>query len=205
MAIARRDFVLTGLCALAPAITAHAAVELAGQRIDEAVDVAGTRLSLNGAGTRFAAIVRVYNAALYTSRKVGSIEELIAAPGPKRMAISMLREMDSADLGKRFTRGVEDNLPRAELSKVVPGLIRMGQIFSEHKKLMPRETFTIDWIPGTGTIISVKGRQQGEPFKEPEFFGALMSIWLGKSPADARLKELLLGRTPPAPSFQSPN
>jgi hypothetical protein len=39
----------------------------------------------------------------------------------------------------------------------------------------------------------VRGQVQGEPFKEPEFFRALMSIWLGPSPADYKLKENLLG------------
>jgi hypothetical protein len=41
-------------------------------------------------------------------------------------------------------------------------------------------------------LISVKGKPQGAPFKEPEFFGALLSIWLGKSPADWQLKNALL-------------
>ncbi len=30
--------------------------------------------------------------------------------------------------------------------------------------------------------------------KEPEFFNALLGIWLGKSPADAQLKDALLGQ-----------
>jgi hypothetical protein len=34
---------------------------------------------------------------------------------------------------------------------------------------------------------------QGEPFKEPEFYKALMSIWLGGVPADFKLKDQLLG------------
>ena len=70
----------------------------------------------------------------------------------------------------------------------------MGQIFSDQKKMAAGENFTIDWIPGTGTIISVKGKQQGEPFKEPEFYAALMRIWLGPNPADAKLKDALLGK-----------
>jgi len=53
---------------------------------------------------------------------------------------------------------------------------------------------TIDWVPGTGTIISVRGVQQGEPFKEPEFYTALMRIWLGPNPADWKLKDALLGK-----------
>ena len=65
-----------------------------------------------------------------------------------------------------------------------PGLMRMGQIFSEQKMLAKGDAFVIDWVPGTGTIITVKGKQQGEAFKEPEFFNALMRIWLGNNPAD---------------------
>jgi hypothetical protein len=43
-------------------------------------------------------------------------------------------------------------------------------------------------------VISVKGKQQGEAFKEPEFYAALMRIWLGPAPADWKLKDGLLGK-----------
>ena len=93
-----------------------------------------------------------------------------------------------------FTRGVQDNAPKAQMSKLIPGLIRMGQIFSDQKRLATGDVFTIDWVPGSGTVISVKGVVQGEPFKEPEFFDALMRIWLGENPADWKLKDALLGK-----------
>ena len=85
-------------------------------------------------------------------------------------------------------------MDRAAFSKLVPGVVRMSQIFSEHKKLLPGEEFMIDWIPGTGTVLTVKGQVQGEPFKEPEFFNALLGIWLGPQPADWKLKDALLGK-----------
>jgi hypothetical protein len=72
--------------------------------------------------------------------------------------------------------------------------MRMSQVFTDHKKLGNGEQFTIDWIPGTGTVVSVRGVQQGEPFKEPEFFNALLRIWLGPVPADWKLKDSLLGK-----------
>ena len=56
------------------------------------------------------------------------------------------------------------------------------------------ENFTIDCIPGPGTIMSVKGKQQGDPFKEPEFYAALMRIWLGTTSADDKIKDALLGK-----------
>ena len=52
----------------------------------------------------------------------------------------------------------------------------------------------MDWLPGTGTQVTVKGVPQGEPFKEPEFFNALLGIWLGSQPADWKLKDALLGK-----------
>ncbi len=173
-----------------------APVEVAGVKLDESVTVGGTPLQLNGAGIRYKAVFKVYVAGLYLGKKAATPEEVLAATGPKRMSITMLREIDSNELGKGFTRGFEDNTPRAEIGKMISSLIRMGQVFSDQKKLMPGENFTIDWVPGTGTVLTVKGKQQGEPFKEPEFFNALMRIWLGQNPADLRLKDALVAGKP---------
>ena len=86
-------------------------------------------------------------------------------------------------------------MDKAAFSKIVPGVLRMGQIFSDHKKLQVGDQFMVDWIPGTGTLITVRGQQQGDAFKEPEFFNALLGIWLGPQPADWKLKDGLLGKT----------
>ena len=164
-------------------------------KLEDTTDLRGNKLVLNGAGVRYKAIFKVYTAGLYLGKKAGTPEEVLAAPGAKRMHITMLREIDSNELGKLFTRGVQDNAPKEEMSKLIPGLIKMGQIFSDQKKLMTGDVFTIDWVPGTGTVIAVKGVAQGEPFKEPEFFNALMRIWLGPQPADFKLKDALLGKS----------
>ena len=74
----------------------------------------------------------------------------------------------------------------------------MSEIFSQRKKLAAGEDFSIDFTPGVGTSIVVVGKPAAEPIKEPEFFNALMKIWLGKVPADAQLKEALLGKAPGA-------
>jgi len=188
-----RHLMLGAALSLMTAITMAPPVELSGIKFDSPIELRGTKLELNGAGIRYKVVVKVYAAGLYLTKKASTLEEVLAAPGPKRMAITVLRDVDSAELGKLFTRGVEDNTPRSEMSKLVPGLIRMGQIFSDHKKLLTGENFLIEWIPGTGTVITIKGKAQ-EPFKEPEFFGALMRIWLGPNPADWKLKDALLGK-----------
>jgi hypothetical protein len=170
-----------------------APIDLAGVKIDDTLDLNGSKLQLNGAGIRSKAVFKVYTASLYLGKKCGSTEEVLAATGPKRMSITMLRDIDANELGKLFTRGVEDNSPRGEYSKLIPGLLRMSQVFSDQKNLRAGDTFTIDWVPGKGTVVSVKGVPQGDPIKEEAFFNALMRIWLGTSPADYKLKDALLG------------
>jgi Chalcone isomerase-like len=189
-----------GLVGAALSLGAAAAqVEVGGVKLDDSTVVQGTPLQLNGAGVRYKAVFKVYTAGLYVGKKVATPEEFYAATGPKRMHITMLRDIASNELGKAFTRGFEDNAPKTDMAKLVPGLIKMGQVFSDQKKLLAGDVFTIDWLPGTGTVITVKGVAQGEPFKEPEFYNALMRIWLGHTPADWKLKDALLGRAPTSP------
>ena len=153
----------------------------------------GRTLELNGAGTRYKAVFKVYTAGLYLEKPARSLQEIAALPGPKRISVTMLRDIDSAELGKLFSRGMEDNMERAAFSKLIPGVMRMSEIFTQHKKLLAGESFMVDWLPGQGTIVTVKGQPQGEAFKEPEFFNALLGIWLGPRPADQQLKKALLG------------
>ena len=183
---------LATLCLTCSALAAT--IDVGGAKVEDAVDLQGAKLQLNGAGVRYKAIFKVYAAGLYVGKKVASPEELFAATGPKRQSITLLREIDSNELGKAFTKGFEENSSKTEMSKLIPGLIKMGQIFSDQKKMLAGENFTIDWIPGTGTVITVKGKPQGEPFKEVEFYNALMRIWLGNNPADFKLKDALLGK-----------
>jgi hypothetical protein len=167
---------------------------VSGVKFDDTIDLKGSKLQLNGAGVRYKAVFKVYSAGLYLTKKAGTPEEALATPGAKRVSITTLRDIDSSELGKLFSRGIEDNMEKASFSKLIPGVMRMSQLFSDIKKLNAGDTFTIDWVPGTGTIITVKGVQQGEPFKEPEFYSALLRIWLGPNPADWKLKDALLGR-----------
>ena len=184
-----------GVCAFILAGSAWSqAVTVADVKYEPTQTLGDSTVQLNGAGVRYKAVFKVYTAGLYLEKKASTPQEVASQRGPKRMRIVMLREIDSAELGKLFSRGMEDNMDRAAFSRIVPGVLRMSQIFSDHKKLQAGDQFMIDWIPGTGTVITVKGKVQGEPFKEPEFFNALMGIWLGNLPADFKLKDALLGK-----------
>ena len=187
----RRTLLLAACCV--PALAWSQTVELAGVKYAPSVQVAGSTLQLNGAGIRYKFVIKVYTAGLYLAGKASTPEAVLAAPGPKRMHVVMLRDIDANELGRLFTRGMQDNAPREEFSKSIPGTLRMSDIFSAKKKLVAGDNFSVDWVPGVGTTVLVNGTAQGDPVKEPEFFTALMRIWLGSSPADTGLKDALLG------------
>lgn len=179
------------MAALLSASALAASTELAGVKVEDHAMVGGVDLPLNGAGIRVK-FLKIYVGELYTSKKVHTLEELNAAPGPKRIKMTFLRELDAGAFGKLLTRGVQDNVPKEQYSRMIPGLIRMGEIFGANKSLSPGDVVTNDWIPGTGLVVTIKGKVQGEPIKDPEFFHGLMAVWFGPNPGDWKLKDAML-------------
>jgi hypothetical protein len=126
---------LASLCLLAALPAAAQTFDTAGVKYEPSAQVGGSSLQLNGAGVRYKAVFKVYTAGLYLNAKAGTPEAVLANNGPKRMHIVMLRDIDANELGKLFTRGMEDNAPREMFVKSIPGTIRMGEIFAAKKKI----------------------------------------------------------------------
>ena len=183
------------LLALILASTLHAAALAAPTqtRFEPSVQVAGTKLQLNGTGTRFKAIFKVYDMALYTPRKVRTREELMALSGATRMQFTALRELSTTDLGLLFLRGMAENTSRELIEKHALSGSRLNEALSGRSKLSPGDTFTLDFIPGKGTQFYIQGQPQGTPVGDAEFFGMVLSIWFGPHPADRLLERSLLG------------
>ncbi|MDR7270412.1 hypothetical protein J2X20_003070 [Pelomonas saccharophila] len=193
-----RAFIVAALVAAGSLGGAAAAwadtVDVANVKYETAMDLAGQKLVLNGAGIRYKFVVKVYTAGLYLTHKAGTTQEVLTAPGPKRIHISMLREIDGNELGKLFTKGMEANAPRDEFVKSINGVLKLSEVFASRKQLNTGDSFSVDYVPGIGSTLLLNGKPlMAEPIKEPEFFTALLRIWLGDKPADDALKDALLG------------
>lgn len=162
-------------------------------RFEPTLQVAGAKLMLNGAGTRYKTVLRVYDMGLYTTQRVTTPEALLALPGPKRLQFFALRELPGTDLGRLFIKGLSENSPKDLVQKHTVSSMRLIEIFSGKSKLLPGESFAMEYVPGKGTQFFITGKPQGEPVGDAEFFGMVMKIWVGHSPADSLLKDALLG------------
>ena len=166
---------------------------VAGVKYEPSISLGGKTLQLNGAGVRIRAIFRVYAAGLYTVNKATKNEDVLRADQPTRMHLVALRDVSGDDFGKLFTRAMEANASREEFSKSINSVIRMGQIFADARQFAKGDIIILDFLPGSGTVVTHKGKQLGDAFKEPEFHSLLMKIWFGPKPVDEALRGALLG------------
>ncbi|MEO8154782.1 MAG: chalcone isomerase family protein [Rhizobacter sp.] len=179
--------------ALTLALAMGAAQAATPTKFEPTMQVQGTPLQLNGAGTRYKAIFKVYDMGLYTAKHVSTPEELLALPGPKRLQFTALRELPGTDLGRLFIKGLSENSSNEMVQKHTISTTRFIEIFSGKSKLLPGETFAMEFLPGKGTQFYIVGKPQGEPVGDAEFFSMVLKIWVGNSPADSSLKDALLG------------
>lgn len=158
------------------------------------VQVGTTALLLNGKGTRYRFAFKVYDMALYTTRKVSSSNELLNLPGPKRLQFVALRELAGTDLGRLFLRGMADNATSQQMNRHTLASTRLIDVFSGRQKMLAGETFAMEFEPGKGTTFYIQGKAQGAPVGDDEFFNLVLRIWFGESPADWQLRDALLDR-----------
>ena len=154
--------------------------------------VADVPLVLNGAGTRYKVVFKVYDMGLYLRSPAKTAEAAIALDGPKKLSFVALRKVSGTDLGLAFMSGVDDNTPRDITRKHLTETTQLIAIFSGKSYMHPGETFSMEFVPGKGTTFFIEGQAQGQPIGDAEFFEMVLRIWLGPSPADWRLKDALL-------------
>ena len=68
----------------------------------------------------------------------------------------------------------------------------MDQLFASVDHVKVDDVINIDYLPGTGTQISLNGRSLGT-IAGVDFNRALLKIWLGNVPVQADLKKAMLG------------
>ncbi|MBN8503711.1 MAG: chalcone isomerase family protein [Burkholderiales bacterium] len=191
----RRAFLATLLALSLPFGALAQTVDVGGAKIDTATELAGQKLVLNGSGVRYRAVFKVYAIGLYLKAKADTPDAVIKMDGAKRVTLKLLRDVDGKDLGKAFTDGMQKNMLPEERAKAINGIFKFGKVFQDIKRAPNGSTIGVDWVPGTGAQITMDGKAIGEVIAEPEFYSALLRIWLGEDPADEKLKGLLLGKS----------
>ncbi len=186
---------LAAAALLAASVAPARALALHGVDVPAQAEVAGKTLTLNGAGTRYFLFFKVYVAALYLPQKAANPQAIYAMRGPKELKLTMLRDVSGKELADKLNEGIKDNLSPQEFANFIPSLAQLGGMFGQKSEIKTGETVTIREVPGTGGVIAIDGVDSGGTFTDPQFFNNMLRIWLGRDPAEQRLKNALLGQS----------
>jgi len=170
------------------------ALDVAGVRFDDQVRLGPNDALANGAGMRKMAIFRIYAMALYLPEKSSEVGAVLSSKGAKRVAISLLRDVTAQQFVDGLQEGIADNHSETEMATLRDRV----QVFSEAMLgIGEAKTGTrvfIDWLPDSGTRLTVNGRVVGTDIAGEDFYKAILKIWLGSKPVQGDLKQALLGK-----------
>jgi len=168
-------------------------VEREGVKFEPTAQVGGAALQLNGTGVRTRAIFKVYAAGLYVPQKSDSAAALIAQKGPRRLTMTMLRNVDADSFAGPLNDGLKNNHSEAQMAAFKPQIDAMNAALKAIDEAKKGDVLHFEFLPDGGTRITVNGQQKGPNIPGEDFFAAMLRIWLGDKPADADLKKGLLG------------
>ncbi len=167
--------------------------EVAGVNIPEQVKVANeaSPLQLNGAGIREKFFMDIYVGALYLPKKANSVSQILDMPGAKRVVMHFLyKQVKKTKLTNGWTDGFQDNNTKAQFKTLKPRLDQFNTLFRTVKR---GDVIRLDYVPAKGTQVWVNDTLAGTVSGQ-DFYQALLKVWLGDKPADAKLKTAMLGR-----------
>jgi hypothetical protein len=179
--------------ALAATTVGAQSAEVEGVKLDPSAQVGGAALQLNGAGLRTRVFFKVYVAGLYVPQKSSSAATLLTQKGPRRVAITMLRNVDADTFSGALVEGLRANHSEAQMAAMKPQVDALTASFKAAGEAKKGDVIHLDFLPDSGTQLTVNGQARGNAIAGEEFFTALLRVWLGDKPADADLKKGMLG------------
>ena len=138
--------------ALVTAGASGQAVEVEGIKLDATTQVGSAALQLNGAGVRTRLFFKVYVAGLYVPQKSTSAATLLAQTGPRRVAITMLRDVDAETFAGALTDGLAANHSAAQLAGWKPQVAALKAAMQAAGGARKGDPIHFDFIPGSAII-----------------------------------------------------
>jgi ZIP family zinc transporter len=178
---------------LAVSLAASAAT-VAGVEVPDTAQVGSATLVLNGAGKREKFIFDVYVAGLYLQAHESDPAQVFGDAGPKRVTMSLLRNLTAEQLSDALREGIALNRTPAEVSALEPQIDALIAIMTAIGTAHKGSVLNIDFLSDGTTVVGVDGRPRGQPIRGGDFQRALLAVWLGAKPVQEDLKQALLGR-----------
>ncbi|MDO9165547.1 MAG: chalcone isomerase family protein [Rhodoferax sp.] len=168
-------------------------LEVEGVKLEATSQLGAVKLQLNGAGLRTKVFFKVYVAGLYMPQKANTSSQLLAQTGPRRVAITMLRNVDAESFAGALNDGLRDNHSEAQFAAMKPKIDALNANLKAVGEAKKGDVIHFEFAPDAGTQVIVNGQAKGSVIPGEDFFTSVLRIWLGDKPVDASLKKALIG------------
>ncbi|MBW1892332.1 MAG: chalcone isomerase family protein [Deltaproteobacteria bacterium] len=180
--------VLLAVLFIAPVASA---VEVGGKNLPEKLQMGDTTVFINGSGIRMKAwIIKVYACGLYLTKKMNDPQKIMDADEPMAIRMHVISGLMSYD---KLVAALREGFEKATKGNIGPIKAKIDKYIAAHKgEVKEDKLYQYEYVPGEGTSVVIDGRKaitvEGLDFKK-----AVFGIWLCDEPADADLKERLIG------------
>jgi hypothetical protein len=186
---------------LCGAVLLLAAFHASGARIadlnfDDRLRLADTELVLNGVGLRSVAWLKGFAAGLYLTEKAAAPDQALGLPGPKRLQMKMIVDVETKEFIKAFDKSLSRNNTEAERARLRERVAQFNRNLEQIAIVRKGDVINLDFIPGQGLILSVNGTPRGRPVAGADLYAGLLKVFIGDRPVDVKLKAGLLGAAP---------
>lgn len=169
------------------------AVDVEGFRFDDKLTLGNAELTVNGTGVR-SKFGKRYAMALYLPAKAGDAKAVLAAKGPKRIAISLIKDVDGDTFASAVSKGINNNSSDAEKATLKERVKQLADTVVALGEIKAGARIVFDWLPEKGTVLTINGQPKGHEIPGEDFYSALLKVWLGEDPVQNDLKQGLLGK-----------
>ena len=104
----------------------------------------------------------------------------------------MLRDVTAAEINSSVNDALRETLTPAERQPLDARMTRFNAIFDTLREVKSGTRITLDFVPLTGTIISINAEEK-DRIPGADFNRALLRVWLGERARDPALRKALLG------------
>ncbi len=169
-------------------LTAFSTAAVAGTHAGVTMADSQDGLVLNGMGLREKFFFDIYVGGLYLPAKTSDANAVINNDVPKRIVMKFIySKVTKQQMIDTFEENFVKNPAAASLSS------QKAQLYAAMTDVVAGDQVVIDYKPGEGTSIWVKGSLKAT-IPGADFMRALFGIYFGPNPAYGPLKDGMLGR-----------
>ena len=161
-----------------------------GSEIPKQIEYQGSKLNLNGQGTRIIFFMKVYEGSLYLETKNSNAEDIIAMDAPMAIRIDVTSTMVTADAMKKALSEGLDKSTGNNTDPISNEIIQLSSSFDS--AVSSGDNYEFIYLPGLGTHV-LKNSELVELIKGMDFKKAFFGIFLSDNPIQKNLKKAMLG------------